>query len=552
MKGIFKKRSLFDIIKVVLGIGVSIVILLVFIKDPLERFELITFDYRMRTLSEVPTHPDIVLIEMAEDSIDQIGRWPWPREWHATLVTALSEHKPKAIMFDVLFSEKAAELGDTALEAAVKNAGNVYLPFVFEFRDDKYVRNIIFPLDRFLMWTKGTGHVNVFPDIDGAIRRSPLIIASGKGEYPQLAFQLAGDYLGIKTNDLLTSIPKDEKNRMIIKWAGKWKETFRHYSYIDVVASYQDALAGEEPRIDLKEFEGKICLVGLTAAGLHDIRPNPIEPAYPALGVNANILNNILNNDFIKTSSRSIDIAIILVLGLLMSLAISRLRPVRGIIASFLILAGYIAAAFILFRFMGLWINIVYPVILIVASYSVITLYSQVTIAVERSKLFNLATRDGVTGLYVLRHFHLLLEAEMEIANKDSERSRLSLIMGDIDFFKRINDGYGHQGGDAILSDISKIIRSNLRELDIACRYGGEEFIIMLPEATLEDARKIAERIRKGVDHHHTKYGNEHLNVKISFGVAAFNGEKNKDEFIKKADDALYRAKKTGRNKVSI
>ena len=555
LQGLFKEKAFFDLVKIMLGVVLSIIVLIIFLKDPLQKFELITFDYRMKNLPARPTHPDIVLVEMAEDSINAIGRWPWPREWHATLITALSQYKAKAIMFDVLFSEPGPNLGDISLEGAIEKAGSVYLPFAFEFKtkgQKEIVRNIIFPLDRFSRYAKGQGHISISPDIDGTIRRSPLIIDYKGGRYPQFAFQVACDYLGVKKEDLISTIPVDSENRMIIKWAGRWKETFKHYSYIDIIASYQNLLTGKKPRINLEYFEGKICLVGLTATGLHDVRPSSIEPAYPALGVNANIINNILNKDFVRQAPRFLDGIIILILGFLVSLAVSKLHLLRGVLVAILILVGYLFISITLFKFFGLWINIVYPVFLIAANYSIITLFSQISMVIERSRLFRLATRDGITGLYVLRHFNLLLEAEMGISDKHRYRRKLSIIMGDIDFFKKINDTYGHQGGNIILKGIADIIRANCRELDVPCRYGGEEFIMMLPGTMLEEARIVAERIKKGVEEHRYLYNNEILRVTISFGVTSLKDEKTRDEFIKKADDALYEAKRTGRNRVCV
>ena len=548
-----EQKSFFNLIKLALGIIISVAVLIIFLKDPLQKFELITFDYRIKSLPQDNTHPDIVLIEMAEDSVNAIGRWPWPREWHATLLKALSENGAKAVIFDILFSEEGSSLGDTSFEGVMEKTKNAYLPFVFEFRsDEKTVRNIIFPIDRFSAWTKGQGHINVFPDIDGTLRRTPLIIEYKDGKYPHMAFQIACDYLGLPKKDVISKIPVDDKNRMIIKWAGKWQDTFKHYSYIDVITSYKKTLDGKKPKINLEEFRGKICLVGLTAAGLHDVRPTPLEPAYPALGVNANIINNILKEDFIKESSKHLNAAIILILGILISLAISHLRPLRGAVVAFLILSVYIFASLALFKFLNLWINVTYPVLLILVSYSTITLYSQISMAIERSHLFTLATRDGITGLYVPRHFNLLMDAEMAITEEHEWRRKLSLIMGDIDFFKKVNDTYGHQGGNVVLKDIARIIKSNLRELDLPCRYGGEEFALMLPGATLEEAMVVAERIRKGVEDHHFKYRDKILRVTISFGVAILKDEKGREELIKKADDALYKAKRTGRNRVCI
>jgi len=567
----YNEKSSFGFIKLILGIVISIIVLLLFLKDPLHKFELITFDYRVKSLPPSPTHPDIVLIEMAEDSIKSIGRWPWPREWHATLITALSQYKAKAIVFDILFSETGTGLGDTSLETAMEKAGNVYLPFAFEFKSkkekEKAARSIILPIERFSKQAKGKGHINISPDIDGTIRKSPLLIDYKGRRYPQLAFKIASDALGVKDKDITIkkgkyinidkssigpiTVPVDSENQMIVKWAGKWKDTFKHYSYVDIVASYENLLSGKKPRIDLKNLKGKICLIGLTAVGLHDVRANPIEPLYPALGVNANIINNILTKNFIKQVPKTTDIIIILVIGILVSLVVSRFRPARGMLATFLILAGYIFIAFALFRHFGIWINIIYPVLLTVTSYLIVTLYSQISMAIERSRLFTLATRDSVTGLYVIRHFNLLLEAEMGITGK-RQRRRFSLIMGDIDFFKKVNDSYGHQGGDVVLKGVSKVIKSNLRELDIACRYGGEEFIMMLPGARLDEAKAVAERMRKGVENYHFKYGDQILRVTISFGVTELQDEQTKDELIKKVDDSLYEAKRTGRNRVCV
>lgn len=182
------------------------------------------------------------------------------------------------------------------------------------------------------------------------------------------------------------------------------------------------------------------------------------------------------------------------------------------------------------------------------------TLASQAVIAFENARLYSLAITDSITKLYVHRYFQLRLDEE--VARSRRYNSTISLLMCDIDHFKPINDNYGHQQGDAILKEVSKILRKNVRNTDIAARYGGEEFAIILPETTQADAKIVAERIRRDVAHFDFPSiipGQPPIKCSISIGVAGFplNAD-NKDQLIQKADSALYKAKGAGRNKVVL
>ena len=182
------------------------------------------------------------------------------------------------------------------------------------------------------------------------------------------------------------------------------------------------------------------------------------------------------------------------------------------------------------------------------------TLASQAVIAFENARLYSLAITDSITKLYVHRYFQMRLEEE--VARSRRYNSTISLLMCDIDHFKPINDNYGHQQGDAILKEVSKILRKNVRNTDIAARYGGEEFAIILPETTQADAKIVAERIRRDVAHFDFPSimpGQPSVKCSISIGVAGFplNAD-NKDQLIQKADNALYKAKDSGRNKVVL
>jgi diguanylate cyclase (GGDEF)-like protein len=123
--------------------------------------------------------------------------------------------------------------------------------------------------------------------------------------------------------------------------------------------------------------------------------------------------------------------------------------------------------------------------------------------------------------------------------------------MLDVDHFKSVNDTYGHLAGDIVLKNLAAMIRSNLREIDIPCRFGGEEFVVTLPETTLQNAAKLAERLRKLIGETRIETENGLVSITISIGVAEFGGEcQNVEKLLDCADTALYQAKALGRNKV--
>jgi len=171
-------------------------------------------------------------------------------------------------------------------------------------------------------------------------------------------------------------------------------------------------------------------------------------------------------------------------------------------------------------------------------------------IAVENSRLYLMATLDRMTRLYIHHYFQERLTEEINRSIRNN--TSLSLIISDIDFFKKFNDSYGHQQGDSILKEIAQIFKQNLRSVDIAARYGGEEFAIILPETNLEDAKLIAERLRKKVDAFQFPGQDAMLHVTISLGVAQFDQtrDKSKKDLIKRADSYLYKAKENGRNMI--
>ncbi len=166
---------------------------------------------------------------------------------------------------------------------------------------------------------------------------------------------------------------------------------------------------------------------------------------------------------------------------------------------------------------------------------------------VERVK--QLAYLDGLTGIFNRRFFELRIMEEIERARRYG--SGMAVIMADIDEFKKLNDEFGHLLGDEVLRQVSSLFHQQLRKIDVVCRYGGEEFAILLTQINPEQAVAIAEKLRRIVEAH--PFPGVPRAVTISAGVAAFPGHgKNRDELIRGADNGLYAAKQAGRNRVCL
>ncbi|MFA5156007.1 MAG: GGDEF domain-containing protein [Candidatus Omnitrophota bacterium] len=182
-------------------------------------------------------------------------------------------------------------------------------------------------------------------------------------------------------------------------------------------------------------------------------------------------------------------------------------------------------------------------------------LAQQFILGIKRAILYHrvqeLAITDTLTGVLSRRHW-------MERFNQELERSkkfkyRFSFLMIDIDHFKTFNDRYGHLVGDAILRGVSERIKENIRQVDLIGRYGGEEFSVILTETDKEGAMLAAERIRRAVEEKYITIYDESLKISVSIGIAVFPDHAGRAEgLVEKADQALYHAKQTGRNKVCV
>jgi diguanylate cyclase (GGDEF)-like protein len=183
----------------------------------------------------------------------------------------------------------------------------------------------------------------------------------------------------------------------------------------------------------------------------------------------------------------------------------------------------------------------------------VLILVNQFALALRRLRLYQqierLAITDSLTEVYTRRY--ILNRFEEEVTRSQIRKIQLSFLMIDVDFFKRVNDEYGHLTGDQILREVAGLIKENVRGIDIVGRYGGEEFCVVLPDTDRDGAHYVAERIRSAIEGTPLKAYDNVLKITVSIGHATFPDDgKNCAELLDKADAALYRAKDMGRNRI--
>lgn len=176
---------------------------------------------------------------------------------------------------------------------------------------------------------------------------------------------------------------------------------------------------------------------------------------------------------------------------------------------------------------------------------------NHISVAFENALLYRMAITDELTGLYSIRHFRQYIGKKYSLFHEYGEK--MTLLMIDIDNFKKINDTYGHPAGDAILKEVGKCILSSIREPDLGFRYGGEEFAVVLPASDIPAGTVVAERMRALIEHYPFKIDQHVLKMTVSIGVASWPASADSiKDIISEADKALYEAKHGGKNRVIV
>ena len=555
-----------------------------------------TFDYR-QSLQVIHKRPlpnkDIVIVAVDDASLETLweryGEWPIPRKIYGDLINYLEQKRPQSIIFDLMFikSLRETELADKYLIDTMNKYSNVYTAMNLDNQPSDVRIPIDLPdrlalninnnsdvnikskyefincrpiLEGLIDGKVKIGMTNVMRNNDGIIRYiAPLMLYKGK-YYPYLTFKAGADYLAqnneknftIDSNSNLqafdTKIPLTKDGDAILNWYGPSGT----HTIIPMYKVIRDMENPNSKGITNFDFKDKIIIIGTTAMSLHDTKSVPVqEGVYPGVEVHATFFNNMLDNNFIHKTGIVTDIIILAgVVAIVGGIVMLSTSTLFAFLSTTLFGIAYLFISYYAMELYNLWIPVVLPIISIMAAFALSFLAKYLMKARDFEYQYKLATIDGLTELYNHRYFQDTLRKQIDIARRYNQA--FSLIIIDIDFFKKFNDTYGHQAGDAVLRQVAKILKNNSRATDYVCRYGGEEMTIILPNTSAEDALFNANRICKAVadtPFHLTPV--DKVNVTISLGVATFpDNAQTPQDLIEWADKGLYYAKEHGRNQV--
>ncbi len=531
-----------------------------------------TFDIRqsLSANSGVRHHnKDIVIVAIDDGSyeyiLDKYGEWPLRRDMYAKMVDYIEAQQPKTVAFDLMFvkSMKSDVASDNALINVFKKYDNVYtsmnldnqpedlrippqLPEKLAVKPYENAKDAIeysncrIILQGILDATSNIGMINVSRSDDGVLREMPLYLKYNGKYYPQLGYRVA------LASGKVKNVQPNEDASVILNWYGP-AGTFENISMYKLLK----AVENNDPKAF--DFHNKIVYFGATAASLFDIKTVPVDKVYPGVEVQTTYVNNLLDGSLIKQCPEYVNILVGLLLALLTVIFVMKIQSMPTAFGlSVTISAFYVMFAYELMRYKYYWIKIVSPLSIALFAFILAVIVKYLIKSRDFDTQYKLATTDGLTELYNHRYF----QEQMQRFTSHSDRydTVFSLIIIDIDFFKKFNDNFGHQSGDAVLRQVAFTLKKNVRATDIVCRYGGEEMSIILPNTKNEEAVAIANKLCTIIGTKKCKLANgKESNVTISLGVSTYGEEDGltPTELIASADKRLYHAKENGRNRVN-
>lgn len=578
------------------------------LKEFIAQTEAKTFDIRQKVISKDRKPPkDIIIVGIDNVSHEYLtthfGAWPMPRGVYADFIDYIENQKPAALGIDVLFvgAWNKNRPDDIRLAKTFGKYDNLFGAIYFDeySRQERqplplpetaksqydfaqqikpyYYNNLRGLYPEFLQSAKNLGHLNLERSKDGVIRTLPLFVEyknslnNQKPEYyANFALKIYTKYIEEKENIKIKKYKINNKNNLLINtqklpvlnsteavlnWyntnPSKRNSTFNFISFKDVFLSMEAQKVNETSVLPSNYFKDKIVLLGFNADSLSDLKTIPTAKLIPGVEIYATFLGNAIDNSLITKVDKTYTLAISLLMFLLTMLIVFRIKSSLINITSVLaVCILYIWLCFVAMQQFYLWLPIVVPVFAVLAAYIISFAIKYFFKSVDYEQMYRLAIYDALTGLYNHRFF----QDQMRINYESCKRygGNFSLIIIDIDKFKNFNDTYGHQVGDAVLKQVSQLLKSSLRKPDIICRYGGEEITIILPHTTNKNAYALAEKLCNLVASHDFPVAKDlTVNVTISLGVSTYPDSANTiADLIEAADKILYNAKETGRNKV--
>lgn len=555
-----------------------------------------TFDLRQNIMvnsGAKKASEDIAIIVVDDASyeyiLDHYGEWPLPRDIYAKIVDYIELQSPRIVAFDLMFvkSIKSANEADRALADLFNKYKNVYtamnldnqssdlrtppqLPNRLSVNIRNYSNGINFSdvtftncrtiIEGILNYSSNIGFINVSRSDDGILRSMPVFVKYQDKYYPQLALKVGLDYLnqveGVKVKDFeidANSVLSFGGRDILLQKDGtailNWYGPAGTYTQIPLYKLIK-AINNEPTDLDFN-FHNKIIYFGTTAASLFDIKSVPTDKIYPGVEIQATYINNLIDNNFINKVERFSTIVISLILAFIIGAIVIRSNSaIYASIISIAIYLIYVLAAYYAMRYGNVWFELIYPLIFSMIAFISTLIVKYLIKSRDFEHQYKLATTDGLTELYNHRYFQEQMKMQVEQAKR--YESNFSLIIIDIDHFKRFNDTFGHQSGDAVLRQVAMTLKRNVRATDIVCRYGGEEMSIILPNIGKDEAYSTAQKICSRVAEKSFKLSNgKESSVTISLGVATYPYDgTDAATLIENADKKMYSAKNNGRNQV--
>lgn len=373
-------------------LAATILVLVLFFKGWLDTLEMKAVDLRFHLRGNRAVNDQIVVITVDEASIEQLGRWPWPRAHHAKLVETLVQAGAKVVAFDSLFTEmdKDNPASDLKLAQTAQDVNKVVSSFLFRggMAQKLFGKDPLFPYKE-LAEASYTGFVNLDPDHDGVTRRAYLYAIQGETVYPSLAVATLALSRGQTVQEVFKDIPVvldqdpiKAKNDLFVNFAFDPKSptgyAYPTYSYVDVFTG-KIKMTGV--------FKDKIVFVGATAAALFDLKAIPFVSLHPGVMIHANVVDNLIARNYLKETPLDITVIYVFLLGLFLGIAVPRLSTWLKL-GLFLAVVGTVVSSSVwLFSNKNLVIPMVPPLLVCVGSYGGILFYQLVIEEREKRKI---------------------------------------------------------------------------------------------------------------------------------------------------------------------
>jgi len=538
----------------IVGIAVFIITLILYYLNLFCVLEWKSWDLRLHLFS----HPsqasdDIVLFLIDQESLDVYERgqgvsWPWPREMYSYIIQYCMKGKVKALLIDFIFSESSVYgvEDDLSLAEAMAQSENIFLPIFlsheekeseeaalhllkrFSFSEKNLspeaefqMKSVSLPIEPFLSSVFGVGNVNFASDKDGIYRRIPLLFTLDNLILPSLPLAIVNF---IKEEQKFPCVPLDDSGQMIINYHGP-TGTYPSYSIAAIINSFALMEQGKIPQIPPDEFAGKIVLVGGSAPGILDLRPTPLSAVCPGVEIQAIVIDNLLNEDFIRVPSKFLFFLFLGIFSLLTGLGMSLFKKIWTIILFIFFCIALPACAACLAFLSGYWLEFVAPEFAVLLSIVTATLLN-----------YSFEGRQRRFIKRVFRHYlnpHVIerLIKNPSMLQLGGEKRDISSFFSDVAGFTSISESLSPEDLvnllNAYLSEMTDIILSSGGTLD---KYEGDAIIAFWnapldqPDHALRACRaalrcqRRLEELRPGF---HEQFGHElYIRIGINSGPA--------------------------------